>query len=1463
MISIMLRSQGFRRASRVFGLLLLLGWGECDGGDVIQDSADTDLWANGHLVAENYDLAGVWKLGAAPDPAVAIYPLSHDNFYGPLSVQSDNARLGADTLTLERIGTEVEDTFSSRTLRIRYRGTLMHRHGWGGLGRSRFISVPFPGGAAKFAATVPSEPCFVEEHVFDVEGVLTLDFFKADGRVRMGSVDLRGQARGVPQWFHATNVVLQAQWNDLGTFGTPGGAPLYQDQIGNTLHFNRGVQFASPGRTPGEAPYRENKLPPGSLNLEDIDPCGYYPGGPPGDRTRTELGGDADGATRFSVVVDRTGDPLAAQLNRIIRVYPLIWHRQGNAGVATVGVVKGKLVDRVNQITIKRGKVRLFDQQEAFRPMLPGEKESDYLHFMELFLRQGRPVAETQVLADGSFEFRGLPISKDVDGAPAAVIYAIGVSRAEADVTFDPANPVVYYRDRFQADFPVGDGKQASTPVLLDASVFTATKRSLAVRLSGLATNNFAPVERSILDYLDRVEGGAIPLTAAREEGIQRGAWAERASLEGAEQARVFLKDMLENLATLVNTALDAWMSNKESRGRQGKKFIDEVRKGGTDPLNVTDFKVPPGTPEAVDLLVKDGLAYEFFGMIEKAIDTMGALTASALKFSGMSTARADGVSKALVFVGKGIVAYRKSQAMLGRDSHAPNAAFVRILVDSFGSVLFDNTFSIDLTSVPGQAHLASWLSGGEVREAKLALGTVSAVPSYAKSTAPFLTYGANRIPSWSQADPEAYRRDALLAADHVEMISRRGTELRRDLIYLSAISKTAASAGAVFSVGADLTENPYLRAASVATKVVQALSNAALFERPANHVFYQLPAMVSKATALAFGEESLPAAAAVQGTAGESVEVPRWRESRLQSGGAPDERQSAELAAFAAFTNRIDGIRSGLVTNDLGAVLRLMNAGTPTYSQAARDFQRAAGALTTQGRAMAATNLTAARGLTGLVETEARILLAADAFHFQIVEILGNALTRGYRGASDPAYLRARNVALGLAANLLADVREHHAALDAWYAPRRGRSTAPLLLASFDSVVSEATGKSVMRLTNEIFTVQGRIANVSVYPASNLTARLLMAGPGGAWTLLTPESVDVGTGGVLVARDGEAGAGADESAATWRVQYSGPLDLLGTVFKLEVIENHELPTSVQVDAAILTLFPDREVTDPDNDGMPTAYERLFGLDPNRDDAREDRDGDGLLNQNEYRRGTRPDLADSDGDGVSDGDEVSGARSLFRTEPLIADTDGDGVRDGADLQPVDARNSSVLGWLGRPLVTLGTDYVRLGPEIPATNIVVALSQAGIGGAAWEAWPEREGVVVLSPRAGSGGESGIPLTISLLPGYDYAATAETRMRILFRAVGAPLPAARYLTVVVDGGIPGPIEPPRFLGIQSDSGGVTVRIGSDPGATVELQASPDLKSWSVVGAPTQVVGTSVSFRDSGAGTVGVRFYRAVRR
>jgi hypothetical protein len=114
------------------------------------------------------------------------------------------------------------------------------------------------------------------------------------------------------------------------------------------------------------------------------------------------------------------------------------------------------------------------------------------------------------------------------------------------------------------------------------------------------------------------------------------------------------------------------------------------------------------------------------------------------------------------------------------------------------------------------------------------------------------------------------------------------------------------------------------------------------------------------------------------------------------------------------------------------------------------------------------------------------------------------------------------------------------------------------------------------------------------------------------------------------------------------------------------------------------------KVEDKDRDGIPGAWERLYGLDDtDQNDANADPDKDSLANLQEYLAGTNPLHPDTDNDGIPDGWEVQhglnpndpndasrdhdhdGLTSLHEyqagTDPENKDTDGDGLTDAMEI----------------------------------------------------------------------------------------------------------------------------------------------------------------------------------------------------
>ncbi len=91
-----------------------------------------------------------------------------------------------------------------------------------------------------------------------------------------------------------------------------------------------------------------------------------------------------------------------------------------------------------------------------------------------------------------------------------------------------------------------------------------------------------------------------------------------------------------------------------------------------------------------------------------------------------------------------------------------------------------------------------------------------------------------------------------------------------------------------------------------------------------------------------------------------------------------------------------------------------------------------------------------------------------------------------------------------------------------------------------------------------------------------------------------------------------------------------------------------------------LTVAGESGDADPDGDGLTNREEKQLGTNPKVADT----DGDGLSDGAEIKKhSTNPLLPDSDGDGLKDGEEVN----TYLTNPMRADSDNDGLKDGDEV----------------------------------------------------------------------------------------------------------------------------------------------------------------------------------------------------
>lgn len=89
----------------------------------------------------------------------------------------------------------------------------------------------------------------------------------------------------------------------------------------------------------------------------------------------------------------------------------------------------------------------------------------------------------------------------------------------------------------------------------------------------------------------------------------------------------------------------------------------------------------------------------------------------------------------------------------------------------------------------------------------------------------------------------------------------------------------------------------------------------------------------------------------------------------------------------------------------------------------------------------------------------------------------------------------------------------------------------------------------------------------------------------------------------------------------------------------------------------------DVETTETPEPEFESSVQELLQDDDPEEPIIVDTDRDGLTDEQENELGTSIIVDDSDGDGLSDGEEVN----TWKTDPLVPDTDGDGFLDGAEV----------------------------------------------------------------------------------------------------------------------------------------------------------------------------------------------------
>jgi hypothetical protein len=227
---------------------------------------------------------------------------------------------------------------------------------------------------------------------------------------------------------------------------------------------------------------------------------------------------------------------------------------------------------------------------------------------------------------------------------------------------------------------------------------------------------------------------------------------------------------------------------------------------------------------------------------------------------------------------------------------------------------------------------------------------------------------------------------------------------------------------------------------------------------------------------------------------------------------------------------------------------------------------------------------------------------------------------------------------------------------------------------------------------------------------------------------------------------------------------------------------------------------------DPDADGLSSAEEQALGTDPNVADS----DGDGLTDDAEANTyGSDPAIADSDGDGLDDGEEV-----FYGLDPLNPDSRG--YSNGYPLMP----NTQKSALMRRPIPL----KMEVGQPIAPAIVIDESGEA----------------VELYDLLGSGK----PLLLVIGDRPTCLSAGWWADRTNDPETGAPNEASRVMiesgranfALVVDwinsGGV-NPPEPPTFNSLQEDCSEVDLWCFGDPFWTLYTQSGPPASgAWIVL-------------------------------
>ncbi|MFC2038655.1 hypothetical protein ACFLUG_02680 [Chloroflexota bacterium] len=985
------------------------------------------------------------------------------------------------------------------------------------------------------------------------------------------------------------------------------------------------------------------------------------------------------------------------------------------------GTISGT-VEHKFSITIDRGTIQLFNQDSDTVPI------------------------QVASIVDEKYSFQNVPIflPKAIGKGLRRAIYTVKVVHAEADVDEQVfGQPVAY----FMPDMEVNVHVPETVDFKLDGAPEVGIKKSLIQQLSDIGKINYTAQEKRADDWV--TEAARNELDAVKLEQLRRGIWAERVVLEGASSAQSALQMTLKSFANLLAELygdLADVQSQRLSSSRQFQEKRNLFEEGKLNPANAprllgVDPAMKGSYGMALDRLAKRADWADQAGVANKVTKMANFAIFNGLKAAGMDTDDAKQLAKWFVVGFRSILDYIASGSLKGSTVAVKTA--ITHIVESVHPVIFDNRAELDIPD----PYIGKIQFDDRI---------VSVFPSYTKSTEPLLKIAVDEMIDWDTADFDTYQKDSQATADILNEMVEAWSNLSWRHGYYTAVMNTADMSADVFELLGKA--HPWFEFMKKASFVVKYVANGPAIVDPAVYFFKRAPDYTLEGVFQAYGKE--PETAALIPDNGPAAVPVTFRTENRNIANSLDTVEDTAVSYADVIARLYELLRA----NEIGKAIELTSGGTTDSYEAVRnDYNQEVSLLINKALSISpefSGHIPLSRYEDALLEQVNLNILEADMAE-RMWKLYNNAMLGEYQGPGDPYYIAERNI-INYTGQLIVQQME---TLDEKLTILSGAVSSIDMLPAVTLYIappeSAATGGDTITETGEEFKIIAHIRNAGSVTVSNAAAVLLVASPKNSVTVSGEQVLPVGN---LAADDGVRGSGDDEAEVVWTVRYNGDLTEEAILFQVNLLEGGSEPVSFVAFESYRSLLVDPLQTDTDLDGMLDEYEMANGLDTSRDDYEEDKDGDGLTNGKEFTLNTDADNSDTDGDGLSDFEEVNGGEDGFVTDPVKKDTDDDGVNDDVDGAPDDPERSEAGEISGEPVVAVDKTTVYLTRESPVVTVIV--SNSAEGDLYWTAGSLNDSLAI-TPFQKNEVSNGQILIISIPAGFIFESeeAAETIIRVI--------------------------------------------------------------------------------------------------